>query len=203
VIGGRDVSTTINKLLSLPFTLRVATKDWHPPDHISFASNHDPPNNKPFESTITIQNPLNPSETETTRLWPVHCVQGTKGAELIPELDQAKLDDVIEKGMDKRVEMYSVFKDPFENPCVYRSRITDVLKGKGVTDVFVVGLAHDYCVKYTAIDAVKEGFRTFMVEDGTRAVDPQAAKQVNEEMQQAGVVIVNSTGPEIKRVEAL
>jgi nicotinamidase-related amidase len=201
VTGGRDIAPLINSLLELPFVVKAATKDWHPQDHVSFASNHPPPDNIPFESFITIANPLNGSETETTRLWPNHCVQNSPGAELIPELDVGKVDEVIEKGMDKRVEMYSVFHDPFKYPTVYRSRIADVLRAKNVTDVFVVGLAYDYCVKYTAIDSVGEGFTTYLVEDASKAVDPTAIPQVNEDVGNAGVKVVRSDGPEIQKVK--
>jgi nicotinamidase-related amidase len=169
---------------------------------VSFASNHSAPNNTPFTTIITIANPLNPAETETTRLWPDHCVQGTPGAELIPELDIDKIDEVVEKGMDKRVEMYSAFQDPFTSPTVYKSRMAEVLKQSGITDVFVCGLAHDYCVKYTAIDATKEGFKTYLIEDATRAVDPADIPAVNAEMEKFGVIIVDSKGPEVRRVKS-
>jgi nicotinamidase-related amidase len=201
VARGRDIAPIINDLLSLPFAVKVATKDWHPQDHISFASNHPPPNNVPFSTEITIANPLNPAEMQTTRLWPDHCVQGSKGAELVPELDISKIDHVIEKGMDKRVEMYSAFADPFLSPTVSRSKLADILKEAGITHVYVVGLAMDYCVKFTALDSSKEGFSTYVVAEGTRAVDPTSWNNVEAELKKAGVPIVKRESNEVGRLK--
>lgn len=191
----------VNELLALPFALKIATKDFHPQDHVSFASNHAAPNNVPFTSTITIRNPLNPEECQTTRLWPDHCVQGTRGAELLPELDTAKLDHIVEKGQDKRVEMYSAFADPFRNPTVTRSDLAQLLHGAEVTDVYIVGLAADYCVKFTALDAVQEGFGTWVVEAGTRPVDPLSLPGVCAEYEKAGVKIIDRAAEALRRVE--
>ncbi|KAK8240596.1 pyrazinamidase/nicotinamidase-like protein [Phyllosticta capitalensis] len=200
---GRAVAAPINTLLTLPFALKIATKDFHPPSHISFASNHAAPDNVPFASSVTIVNPLNAAETYSTRLWPVHCVQGTPGAQLIPELDTARLDGVVEKGMDARVEMYSAFADPFRAPCVASSSLEQRLRDRGVTDVFVVGLAMDYCVRYTAEDAVERGWRTWVVEEGTRAVDAGNWDGVQREMEGRGISFVKMDGEEVGRVRAL
>ncbi|KAI1331365.1 isochorismatase [Xylariaceae sp. FL0255] len=167
VPGGRDIAEPINKLLALPsFVLKVATKDWHPANHISFASNHA--SASPFTSTAEVIHPSDASQSYTTRLWPIHCVQDTAGAALIPELDTTHLDAVIEKGTDRRVEMYSAFYDPFK---VSDSGLAELLRKHRVTDVYVVGLAADYCVAATAEDAAREGFKTFLVEECTRPVD--------------------------------
>ncbi|KAF2458291.1 isochorismatase [Lineolata rhizophorae] len=202
VTGGRDIAPLVNSLLALPFAMTVATKDWHPQDHVSFASNHAPPNNKPFES-VTIANPHNAAETETTRLWPDHCVQGSKGAELVPELDVAKVQHVVEKGQDRRVEMYSAFKAPFDDPVVAQSGLAELLREGGITDVYAVGLAFDYCVKYTAIDSAKEGFKTYVVGEGSRAVDPSAWADVERELKEKGVTVVSADGEEVKKVKDL
>ncbi|KAH9862753.1 hypothetical protein J1614_010846 [Plenodomus biglobosus] len=203
VAGGRDMVPTINTLLSLPFTLKVATKDFHPRDHISFASNHPAPHNTPFESTTVITNPHNPSESIETRLWPDHCVQGTPGAELVPELDVSKIDRIVEKGQDKRVEMYSAFADPFTSPCVARSDLAKTLRDAGITDVYCVGLAADYCVKHTALDAQKEGFRTWVVSEAVKAVDPSSLEEVHREYEKAGVRVVGMDDNEVQRVRDL
>ena len=200
---GRTVASPVNHLLTLPFALRIATKDWHPASHISFAANHSAPNNEPFVSSIKIPNPLNPGETDTTRLWPVHCVQGTHGATLIPELDAARVERVIEKGMDERVEAYSAFGPSYRDPPVGRSELADVLRGEGITDVFVVGLAMDYCVKWTAIDAAGEGFETFVVREATKAVDPGLWDEVEKEMAGKGVRMVDLDGEEVRRVRSV
>ena len=201
--GGRGIALVVNELLSLPFVVKVATKDFHPEDHISFASNHPPPNNVPFVTEITIANPYNPTEIETTRLWPDHCIQGTKGAELVPELDASKVQHIIEKGQDKRVEMYSAFAAPFSNPVVSRSGLADTLKEAGVTHVYVVGLAMDYCVKFTALDAAKEGFSTYVVHEGTKAVDPTNWDNVRSQLERAGVKMVSAGGEEVGEVKKL
>jgi nicotinamidase-related amidase len=189
----------VNKLLDLPFAIKIATKDWHPTDHISFASNHA--GKKPFVDFTTIINPTNASETYETRLWPDHCIQNTPGAELVPELDVKKVDKVVEKGQRKEVEMYSAFYDPLEKPRVSDSGLAGVLKEKGVTDVYVVGLAADYCVKATAVDAAKEGFKTCIVEEGTRPVDEGLWKEVQGELTPKGVKVVNFSGEEVGKVE--
>ncbi|CRK11620.1 hypothetical protein BN1723_009433 [Verticillium longisporum] len=170
VADGRDITPIVNSLLSLPFVAKIATKDWHPADHISFASNHA--DASPFTSTTTITNPANPSESYASRLWPVHCVQNTSGASLVPELEAHRLTATVEKGHVRDVEMYSAFRDPYG---VVDSGLAETLQGQGVTDVFIVGLAGDYCVKCTAVDAAREGFRTCVVEEGTRCVEPDNA----------------------------
>ncbi|KAE9395558.1 Isochorismatase hydrolase [Gymnopus androsaceus JB14] len=182
VTEGRSIAPIINDLLKLPFEKKIATKDFHPPDHVSFASNHSAPNNQPFTSFATIPNPYNPDETEISRLWPVHCVQGTS------------VDLVIEKGKDARVEMYSAFDAPFRNPIVKEasSGLAQSLREAGVTDVFVVGLAMDYCVKSTAIDAVAEGFKSYVISEATKAVDPgeQGWGKTEKEFESVGVKLV-------------
>jgi nicotinamidase-related amidase len=180
--------------------VKIATKDWHPADHISFASNHQPPNNVPFTSTITIKNPYNPSETETTLLWPDHCIQGSKGAELVPELHVSQVDHIIEKGQDKRVEMYSAFADPFRSPPVSQSNLESLLKRAAVTHVYCVGLAMDYCVKFTATDAANTGFTTFVVNEGTKAVDPSAWSAIEAQLKEAGVTMVSVDSEQISKV---
>jgi nicotinamidase-related amidase len=203
VTGGRDIVPAINRLLALPFALKIATKDFHPQDHISFASNHPAPNNKPFESTATISNPHNPDETQETQLWPDHCVQGTNGAELLPELDVGTVDHIIEKGQDRRVEMYSAFADPFRSPCVAKSHLAKTLRDADITDVYVVGLAADYCVKYTALDSAKEGFKTWVVGEATKAVDPSSLGAVYSEYKTVGISVVDMDHGQIRKVREL
>ncbi|KAK3936173.1 Isochorismatase-like protein [Diplogelasinospora grovesii] len=222
VAGGRDIVAAINHLLKLPFALKVATKDWHKPDHVSFAVNHPLPdtnttpssyatNNgtstpqshpkqtkQPFVDTCIIRHPDDPSQSYETRLWPVHCVQDSPGAQLIPELDHQSIHMVHQKGTDSRVEMYSAFYDPLR---VYDSKLADVLRMRGITHVYVVGLAADYCVKFTALDSQAEGFTTYIIDECTEAVDPDYWEtQGKAEVQAAGVKIISVTGPEVKRV---
>jgi nicotinamidase-related amidase len=192
------VIPTINKLLSLPFAIRIATKDWHPASHISFASNH--PGKRPFVDFTTIVNPENPAETYESRLWPEHCVQDTPGADLVPELDAGRVDLVINKGMRRDVEMYSAFYTPLVSPRVSDSGLAGVLRERDVSHVYVVGLAADYCVQATAVDAAAEGFETYIVEEGTRPVDAAEWEGVREEIGGKGVKVVSLRGEEVRRV---
>lgn len=196
--------SVINDLLNLPFVLKVATKDHHPQDHISFASNHE--GKQPFTSFATICNPNNPDEAYESRLWPDHCVVGTAGNELVNELDVGKVDLVLEKGTDPRVEMYSVFRPPLVNPPLKESEsgLEDILKEKGVTDVYFTGLAGDYCVRFSAIDCAKAkdaGWNTYVIEESTRCVDPGAGwEEARADMLDAGVKVVSIKDNVVQRI---
>ena len=192
VEGGRTLAGVWNDLLSLPFALKVATRDYHPKDHISFASQH--PGKQPFTSSHTIRNPENDEdEAFTTLLWPDHCVQGTPGCELIPELDISKLTHTLNKGQDERVESYSAFGPVYRNPAVSMSGLGGTLNAAGITDLFVVGLAYDFCVKHTAIDAVEFGFKTYVIEDATMAASQseEGLAALRKELQDKGVTIIH------------
>jgi nicotinamidase-related amidase len=108
------------------------------------------------------------------------------------ELDTDKVHEIVEKGQDKRVEMYSAFADPFRNPCVSKSSLSTTLRNNGITDVFIAGLAADYCVKYTAIDSAEGGYRTRVIGEATRAVDPSVMDQVMEEYAKVGVTVITA-----------
>ncbi|PNY26903.1 Nicotinamidase [Tolypocladium capitatum] len=198
VPGGRSIAPLINHLLALPFSPKLATRDWHPPNHTSFAANHgDAP---PFTSTTTVAHPSDPSRSYSTTLWPVHCVQGSPGARLVSELDVARVDAVIDKGMDPRVEMYSAFYDPFR---VSDSGLAERLRRAGVTDVFVVGLAADFCVRATAEHALDEGFGSYVVEEGTKPVLPDKWPECRRDMLARGVKMISAEGDDIARVKSL
>lgn len=203
---GREVIPIINNLLEFPFVFKVATKDHHPPDHVSFASNHQ--GKRPFTSFATIRNPNNPDEAYESRLWPDHCVIGTAGNELVEELDVGKVDLVLEKGTDARVEMYSAFRPPLANPPLEESEsgLENILKEKGVTDVYFVGLAGDYCVRFSAIDCAKAegtGWNTYVIEEGIRCVDPGAGwEEARAEMVNAGVKIVSVQDNVVQRISS-
>ena len=203
VKDGRGLANVWNDLLSLPFAVKLATRDYHPRDHISFASQHT--DKEAFTSTHTIKNPENhQDEAFTTLLWPDHCVQGTKGCEFIPELDLSKLTQRIEKGQDKRVESYSAFGPVYRNPPVAMSGLGDTLKQEGITDLYVVGLAFDYCVKHTAIDAVEHGFKTFVIEDATKAVDQseQGMAATRKELEDSGVILIDLNSKELDAIRS-
>ena len=136
----------------------------------------------------------------------MHCVVGTPGNALLPELDHARIDAVVLKGMDPRVEMYSAFRSPLRAPPL-ASAVSDLearLREARVTDVFVVGLAGDYCVLSTARDAAELGWATYVVEEGTRCVGgAEGWKETVQALQAKGVKVVHADGPEVGLVKAL
>ena len=180
VPDGNEVIPVAN-LLQLHFDLVVATQDWHPADHGSFAANHV--GKEPGQLTELGGQPQ--------VLWPVHCVQGSPGAELAPGLERAKIEKVFFKGVDRDVDSYSAF---FDNAAQRSTGLAEYLRASGVSEVYVMGLATDYCVQFSAIDAAKLGFRTYAVEDGCRGVDlqPGDSSRAFEAMRRVGVEIVSS-----------
>jgi nicotinamidase/pyrazinamidase len=179
---GDRVVPVVNRLLGR-FGLIVAMQDWHPPDHGSFAANHPRRN----VGEVIDLNGL------PQILWPVHCVQNTPGAEFHPGLERSRIDRVFQKGTDPAIDSYSGF---FDNGRRKATGLGDFLRERQVSDVFVCGLATDYCVKCTALDAVGLGFRTHLVEDACRGVDlkPGDVARAIAEMRAAGVVLVKSEG---------
>ena len=156
---------------------------------------------------MVISNPEELTQTQDIPIWPVHCVQNTKGAEIIPEIEGSKFDVIVEKGRDRRTEMFSVFSDCFGRTGNVLSShdVAALLKDSGVQQVFVAGLTGDYCVLNTALDAKREGFDVLLVEDAVKSVDPgkdgwEAAKKI---LDANGVSVVNSDGPEIRRIKIM
>lgn len=180
VAGGDEVVAVAN-LLAAKFELVVATQDWHPIDHGSFAANH--PGKEPGE--------LIDLGGLQQVLWPVHCVEDTPGAAFVEALDATRIQAVFRKGTDSSVDSYSGF---FDNGHRRSTGLGDYLRDRGVTDVYVLGLATDYCVKFTGLDAREFGFETFLVEDGCRGVDLSEGDvdHAVAEMQSAGVKVVQS-----------
>ena len=179
---GDEVVPVANRLMPR-FDPVVATQDWHPPDHVSFAANH--PGREPLE-VIEVDG------LEQT-LWPVHCVQGTPGASVHRGLNLVGVERVFQKGQDPRVDSYSGF---FDNGHRRATGLGDYLKAKGAGPLYIVGLALDYCVKYTALDARRLGFETVLVLDACRGIDlkPGDVHRAVEEMQKAGVTVTDSEG---------
>lgn len=161
------------------FDLVVATQDWHPPDHGSFVTQH--PGHQPGD-VIQLAG-------LDQVLWPPHCVQGTKGAELHPNLDTRRVPRVFRKGTHRDVDSYSGF---FDNARRHATGLGDHLREQGVEAVYLLGLATDYCVRYTALDALDLGFETVLIHDGTRAVVPAAHPRTLEELRSAGVRLITS-----------
>jgi nicotinamidase/pyrazinamidase len=170
VAKGDEIAGPINRLLD-SFGLVVATRDWHPADHGSFAG-------------IEVDPGLWRG-ADLPSIWPVHCVQGTPGAELNPLLDRARVDVVLDKGQDPNSQGYSAFQD---------TRLGHLLRERRVDRLFVTGLATDYCVKQSVLDALELGVPVTVVEDAVRGVDVEAGDSARalEEMRDAGAVVESS-----------
>lgn len=174
VAGGDDIVTPINALMR-DFGAVVLTQDWHPADHASFASNH--PGTAPFSLT---QMPYGPQV-----LWPNHCVIGTPGADFHPGLDLSCADLVIRKGFRPGIDSYSAF---FENDRATPTGLAGYLRDRGLSELTFVGLAHDFCVAWSAIDAARLGFTATVIEAATRAIDLDGSRdRARADMRAAGV----------------
>lgn len=157
VTDGDAVVAPINRVLP-HFGVRVLTQDWHPADHLSFAANH--PDGEPFSTT---EMPYGPQV-----LWPVHCVQGSNGAEFHPELSLVAADLLVRKGFRREIDSYSAF---YENDRQTPTGLSGYLRERGVNALCLAGLATDYCVAWSAIDAAKLGFAVTVLTDACRAID--------------------------------
>ena len=178
---GEFIVPVVNRLQPL-FPVVVATQDWHPANHSSFAANHAD---------------RNPGEVIDLHglpqiLWPMHCVQETPGADFVPGLNRDRWKKVFRKGTDARVDSYSGF---FDNGHRHATGLGDYLREQRVTDVYLAGLATDYCVKFTALDARELGFKTHLIEDACRGVNLAEGDvdRAIDELLEAGVEIVSSS----------
>jgi len=180
VPGGDAVVPVINAFIP-SFSNVVLTQDWHPAAHSSFASEHE--NRNPLD---IIQMPYG----EQT-LWPDHCIQGSHGAEFHADLNQVAANMVVRKGFRQSIDSYSAF---FENDKTTTTGLTGYLRQLGIKRVFCAGLAFDYCVRFTAEDAVKENFKTVVIEDACRAIDmDNSADAARESFKLAGIEMIQST----------
>ena len=178
VAGGDAIIARINGMMG-SYAVRVLTQDWHPADHSSFAANH--PGADPFS---VMQMPYGPQV-----LWPTHCVQGSHGAAFHPDLATDSADMVIRKGFRAAIDSYSAF---FENDHATPTGLEGYLRGRGVTAVTLVGLATDFCVAFSALDAARLGFGVTVLEGATRAIDLHGSlAQARGQMQAAGVTLAS------------
>jgi nicotinamidase/pyrazinamidase len=174
VSGGDEIVPLVNRLAG-SFDHVILTQDWHPAGHSSFASSHA--GKAPFAS---IQMPYG-----LQTLWPDHCVQGTRGAEFHKDLRWTKAELVVRKGFRKAVDSYSAF---FENDRKTPTGLAGCLRERGLTNLTLVGLATDYCVAYSALDAARLGFQTAVLVDACRAIDLQGSlAEAEKQMRAAGV----------------
>ena len=169
---GDAIVPLVNSLQSA-FGLVVATQDWHPRGHKSFASNHA--NKKPFD--IIELNGLQQT------LWPDHCVQGTSGANFSPLLNLNKAEAIFRKGTNAEIDSYSGF---YDNGHLKSTGLADYLHGKKIDEVYVAGLCGDICVFFTAIDSLQEGFTTYIIEDATQPLSEEEFKKTNKTFIQKG-----------------
>lgn len=175
---GDKIIPVINALQK-KFELVVATQDWHPQNHGSFASNHE--GKEPFEKTML--------EGLEQILWPDHCVQNKKGADFSAQLQVNQIEAIFRKGMETKIDSYSGF---FDNGKKKSTGLADYLKGRGVDRVFVTGLAADVCVGFTTLDALELGFETFVVENATKPIDGQNWSKMKNDITGKGGKIISA-----------
>lgn len=186
VDGGDEILAPVARLMEEgPFRLQVATQDWHPPGHVSFASRHD--GREPMD-VIELHG-------HDQTLWPDHCVRGSAGAELHPGLPWTNVEAVIRKGTDPESDSYSGFRNNW-NPDGERppTGLAGYLRERGIERVFLCGLARDVCVRWTAEDAADAGFETGVLWDLTRSVDPSGDETMRTALEERGIRILDSSG---------
>jgi nicotinamidase/pyrazinamidase len=179
VPGGDEVVPLINRLAAR-FAHVLLTQDWHPPGHQSFASSH--PGRRPHEVIEVAYG--------QQILWPDHCVQGTRGAELRADLQIAHAQLVLRKGYHCQIDSYSAF---YENDRRTRTGLSGYLRERGLTRVFLAGLAFDFCVHYSALDAQREGFEVIVVEDACRGIDVDGSMRQTRSLLDGGGVLCAHT----------
>jgi len=178
---GDEVIPVANEL-QRHFELVLATKDWHPSDHGSFAANH--PGKKPGDRVIL--------DGIEQILWPLHCVQNTHGAEFAAAFDTSRIADVFHKGIERNIDSYSTF---FDNAHRRHTGLADYLKKRSIKEIYLTGLALDYCVKYSALDARHLGLNTHVILDACRGIElePGDIDAALDEMKGAGATILKSS----------
>lgn len=178
VPDGDAVVPVVNDLQK-NFGLVIATQDWHPPNHLSFASSHA--GKEPFDKTDLYG-------LEQV-LWPDHCLQGSYGADFHPDLDMRKVEAIFRKGMDPAIDSYSGF---YDNGHRKSTGLGSYLRGKAVSALYFCGLAADFCVYFSIKDALAEGFRATLIEDATRPLDEAAFREIKQELAVKGAEIVTA-----------
>lgn len=180
VPNGDEIIPVINQL-SEQFDIVVQTQDWHPQGHSSFASSHQ--DKAPFE---TIEMPYGEQV-----LWPDHCVQGSKGAQFHPDLNTKNSQLIVRKGFRKQIDSYSAF---YENDGETTTGLTGYLKARNIDTLYAVGLATDFCVKWSVVDGIKEGFELHVVEDAVKGIDIEGSvDQAWQEMLDQGAQKISSS----------
>lgn len=177
---GNQIIPVVNELLNKPFDVVIATKDWHPKDHGSFASVHK----KRAGEWVNL-------DGVEQILWPDHCIQNTWGAEFGPGWDTSKVHKVFYKGTEKNIDSYSTF---FDNGHRKSTGLDIFLRQQNIHTIYIAGLTTDYCVKFSVLDAAKLGFDTYVILDACRAVNlrPEDESKAVQEMVEAGASVITS-----------
>ena len=173
VPNGNDVIEPINAIIK-NYALVVATKDWHPLDHVSFVSNHQ---GKKIGDVVKVNN-------LDQILWPVHCVQESRGSDFPTTLNIKAINKIIYKGTNSQIDSYSGFHD---NGKIRSTGLSDYLKAKNVTSIDYVGLVTEYCVKFTVFDSIKEGFRSRVILKGIKGINLEESNKALKEMKSKGI----------------
>lgn len=179
VPNGSTIVPTVNQLIK-KFDAVIQTQDWHPSNHASFASSHD--EKEPYDNIEL--------DYGTQVLWPDHCVQASEGADFHPDLNTTKSQVIIRKGFRPGIDSYSAF---YENDHQTKTGLTGYLNTRGITDLYTVGLATDFCVKWSVLDGLKEGFNMHIIEDAVKGIDIDGSvDDAWDEMKSEGVTVVHS-----------
>ena len=173
VPNGNDVIEPINQIIK-SYELVIATKDWHPLDHVSFASNHP---GKKIGDVVKVGN-------LDQILWPEHCVQESKGSDFPTSLNSEMIKKIIYKGVNSHIDSYSGF---YDNGKIRSTGLTNYLKANNVTTIDYVGLATEYCVKFTVLDSIEEDFKTRVIMTGIKGINLEDANKALDEMKSKGV----------------
>lgn len=171
-----SIISPINHYLSLPFDYIFATRDYHPPKHISFASTH----NKRVGTTLSLE------DGTGQILWPDHCIQGSNGASISKELALPSKTVIVDKGTHLGIDSYSGF---FDNQRQSHTELDNQLNSLNIDTLYIVGLCTEYCIKFTALDAVSLGYKTHLILDGCKGINPSDSTSAIKEMRNAGIVI--------------
>ena len=173
VPGGNEIIEPINQIIK-NYALVVATKDWHPLDHVSFASNHP---GKKIGDVVKVND-------FDQILWPEHCIQESKGSDFPATLNTKTIKKIIHKGVNSQIDSYSGF---YDNGKIFSTGLSNYLKVNNVTSIDYVGLVTEYCVKFTVLDSVEEGFKTSIILNGIMGISLEESNKALKEMKSKGV----------------